>query len=531
MDLDITDKARASIFQADFPGSQFVRQPRRGGTGAQGRGLARIRCPACQEDQVEGGRNAAVCRAVSGSVNLAGPVDQRARREMAGPSGKGAVLAHGAQIAHEMQRRGIADLQRQAVGDRQREARALQERARLADLGHRRNSRRKSAAQLRFGLCEAGAQFMQGAAPEEGGDEKAIGEKRKAGLHDLAHRIFRPVQAKRVDHQIMRAPSERKGFIIRDGCGFGQCGAPEIGKTAHDSHVSKVFVNQFQPILQFVGGVVVKKEGRVTSHPLPVAPERCPVCQCTGHDPKDRAMKRGLQTALHLVYPPRCTICGTLVESDFGLCGPCWRDTPFISGLCCDSCGVPLPGEDDGDAVHCDDCMKIARPWRRGRAALIYRDNGRKLVLSLKHGDRHDVIRPAALWLARAARPLLDDDTLIAPIPLHWLRMLSRRFNQAALLAQALARESGHEHCPDLLIRPKRTRPLEGMGRDARHAMLDAAIRVHPRRAARLSGRKVLLVDDVMTSGATFSSAAQSCFAAGAADVCVLALARVAKDA
>ena len=242
-------------------------------------------------------------------------------------------------------------------------------------------------------------------------------------------------------------------------------------------------------------------------------------------------MASGIQTALRLIYPPRCTICGDQVDSDFGLCGPCWRDTPFISGLVCEACGVPLPGEEDPDqVVHCDECLKIARPWARGRAALLYRDNGRRLVLALKHGDRHDVVRPAAMWMARAAKPLLTDNTLIAPVPLHWVRMLRRRFNQSALLAQAVAEEAGLACCPDLLIRSRRTRSLEGLGFDARHQTLDGAITAHPKRRHRMAGRHVLLVDDVMTSGATFSAAAQACFASGAKDVSILALARVAKD-
>ena len=91
----------------------------------------------------------------------------------------------------------------------------------------------------------------------------------------------------------------------------------------------------------------------------------------------------GLQGALHLVYPPQCLTCDTRVTTDFGLCGACWRETGFVSGLVCDHCGTPLPGEDPGHAVHCDDCLTIARPWDRGRAALLYRDNGRRLVLSL----------------------------------------------------------------------------------------------------------------------------------------------------
>lgn len=241
-------------------------------------------------------------------------------------------------------------------------------------------------------------------------------------------------------------------------------------------------------------------------------------------------MTGALQTALRLVYPPRCSLCGTLVDSDFGLCGPCWRDTPFLSGLVCDLCGVPLPGEDDGTPVHCDACLTVARPWSMGRAAMLYRDNGRRLVLALKHGDRHDIARPAALWLARAARPMLAGDMLIAPVPLHWARLLRRRFNQSALLSRALARATALPDCPDLLRRTRHTRSLEGLGHDARFETLAGAITAHPARAALLRGRTVLLVDDVMTSGATLAAAALACLDGGAADVRVVVLARAARD-
>jgi len=237
----------------------------------------------------------------------------------------------------------------------------------------------------------------------------------------------------------------------------------------------------------------------------------------------------GLQAGLQVIYPPQCISCGALVASDFGLCPDCWRETPFLSGLVCDQCGIPLPGEAE-ETAHCDDCLTIARPWERGRAALSYRDNGRRLVLALKHGDRMDLARPAGGWMLKAARPILRPGMLVVPVPLHWFRLIRRRYNQAALLSRAVARLAGLDHCPDALVRHRSTGNQDGKTRDARFANLVDAFSVPRRREALVAGREVLLVDDVMTSGATFSSATEALVSAGARSVDVLCLARVAKD-
>lgn len=238
----------------------------------------------------------------------------------------------------------------------------------------------------------------------------------------------------------------------------------------------------------------------------------------------------GLQTATALIYPPRCLTCGNVVDSDFGLCGTCWRDTAFIGGSVCDCCGVPLPGESANDTLHCDACLSAPRPWAQGRAAILYRDTGRKLVLALKHGDRQEIAKPAALWMANAMRGLIPENTLIAPVPLHWLRLIKRRYNQSALIAKALAKETGHAWCPDLLQRYRRTASLDGKGHAERYAMMENAIMPHPKRLHRMVGRPVLLVDDVMTTGATLTACTKACLDAGSGPVQVVTLARAAKD-
>ena len=238
-----------------------------------------------------------------------------------------------------------------------------------------------------------------------------------------------------------------------------------------------------------------------------------------------------LQSVIRAIYPPQCVACDAQTEDDFGLCNTCWRETQFIGGLVCDTCGVPLPGEENGEIVQCDDCMTIARPWDHGRAVLAYSGIGRKLVLSLKHGDRTDLAPPAARWMAQKSADLAKIDSVLVPVPLHRLRLLRRRYNQSALLAQELAKLLNRPVCVDGLLRPKRTKPLQGDSRDARFAELASAIVPNPKRIDQLAEKSVILIDDVMTSGATLAACTEAARSAGAKNVSIVTLARVVKDA
>jgi len=238
---------------------------------------------------------------------------------------------------------------------------------------------------------------------------------------------------------------------------------------------------------------------------------------------------RGLQRAISWIYPAQCLVCTGLVEEHGGLCADCWRQTPFLSGLVCDSCGCALPGDSDQKEL-CDVCLAVPRPWEAGRAAIAYRDLGRRLVLSLKHGDRTDLAAPAAEWMWRAGRPILPDDVLFVPVPIHWSRLLMRRFNQSAELARALANLTGFEAGPDALTRTRRTPVQDGMSIEERYQNMDGAIQTNPQRRSLLRGRDVCIIDDVMTSGATMTACTEALHAAGAKRVFVLVLARVEKS-
>lgn len=235
---------------------------------------------------------------------------------------------------------------------------------------------------------------------------------------------------------------------------------------------------------------------------------------------------------LHAVFPPECLGCAARVEDAFAICGSCWADTPFILGAACDLCGTGLPGQTpaEGEVLICAECQRVPRAWDHGRAVFSYEGVGRKLVLSLKHGDRTDIARAAGPWLARAAHDLVQDNSLLVPVPLHWTRLAKRRFNQSALLAWSLARHCDAEVEPQALLRLRPTPTQEGRSFDARYQNVDEAIIPHPRKGEAMKGRSVVLIDDVMTSGATLAIATEACRQAGAAKVCVLALARVGGD-
>ena len=239
---------------------------------------------------------------------------------------------------------------------------------------------------------------------------------------------------------------------------------------------------------------------------------------------------RALQRAVSTLYPDQCALCREIVERPGALCPACWRGVQFVYGHACDACGAPLPGESDGVTDHCDACRQIVRPWSQGRAAFVYRDAGRRFVLALKHGDRPDLAGTAAGWLADKVTPLLDPDAVIVPVPVHWTRLLRRRYNQSAEIVRALGQRLDLSAVPDALVRTRATAVQDGLDPEARFRNQAGAMALRPNRGSLVAGRQVVLIDDVMTSGATLSAAADVCLAAGARQVVVAVLARAVRS-
>ena len=243
-----------------------------------------------------------------------------------------------------------------------------------------------------------------------------------------------------------------------------------------------------------------------------------------------RSLAESLLPIVDFVYPPRCPACGAGVGRQGGLCADCWSDLVIPSEPCCAACQRPFGTAGPAAGNTCAPCL-AQPPIHDGIAAgTLYTDTPRKLVLALKHG-RRIALAPMLARLIAARLPAADPGRLIVPVPLHRARLWHRGYNQAALLGRELARAGHGRMVVDALLRTRPTPSLGGLGRKARARVLAGAIAANRSRAGMVKGASVILVDDVLTSGATTDACVRALKRAGARSVVVACFSRVLDEA
>lgn len=246
--------------------------------------------------------------------------------------------------------------------------------------------------------------------------------------------------------------------------------------------------------------------------------------------PKGQARAKAfLRSASDFFWPPRSLISGARGMGSGPLSPEDFARLRFITEPLCDRCGIPLDYR-TGDETWCVACLARPPRWDRARAALVYDDTSRRPVLDLKRAGRRDGLPTLAGWMRQAGGDLIDDADVLVPVPLHYVRLVSRGFNQSGWLAQTIGAAAGRPVLVDALVRTRRTPSQAGLAGRARRRNVSGAFKVRKGRVAGIADRRVLLIDDVLTTGATLSACTRALKQAGARHVDVLVLARVVRE-
>lgn len=239
-----------------------------------------------------------------------------------------------------------------------------------------------------------------------------------------------------------------------------------------------------------------------------------------------RPLRRLGAMVLDQLYPPVCLACDRPVATADALCAECFRTLRPITAPLCPVLGLPFEVS-LGPEARSAEAIADPPPFDRARSAVVYNDVARALVGKLKYGDRPELARFCARLMARAGHELWGPDAVLVPVPLHRTRQFSRRYNQSTELARALSKLTGVPVDPLLAIRRKRTRQQVGLSGDARQRNVAGAFAPHPDALARLRGRRVVLVDDVITTGSTVKAVTRALKSGGADRIDVVSFARV----
>lgn len=558
------------------------------GTGSKRLGLRGSRAPCAHHDKIEGhGQNAV--RIGTSVCQFAQGCRKQGRWWSASASERDGIgFAGGAKIPQHGEAGTVPYIQPLDIYDGQCKPGSLQKAGAIPGGRERRDAGRDATAQCEFRVGQALAQRGQCGQDRHAGQQQAIRFERMADLQQGAGQIVHPVQGEIGHHEVEGSRSEWQKFLV--GAYAGRRGLlRETGRkvAAYDIHatlpqtpgrgaatadierarkrprdvvqpfqkaVGSLFQNAAYAAEQGGSAVAMLSDGAAVEGDMVVLHD-IGMCAVMSLLPRGgmtaggivsaemrrilrimwpaQELKRVARTAglfcLDMVLPPSCAVCGTEVDRAGSLCPACFGRMHAISAPRCDACGVPLPAAAHlGREGLCARCERHPPAWARGRAAYVYDEGSRDLVLALKYADRTENAAVLARQMVRAGNDILAVADVLVPVPVHWRRLFQRRYNQAALLARAIGRESGMPVLVDALRRARATSRLAAFSAAERAREMEGAVGVTPSRALRIREQNIVLVDDILTTGATAGACTRALLDAGAASVALLAAARTA---
>ena len=473
--------------------------------------------------------------------------------------GKAARLSHGPQVGHQVECRPMAYGHRIDIGNRHGKSGALQQRTGVADIHEGQYAGMDAATHRSFRRDQAFAQFAKRPRPGCTSQEQAIGRKRQPVLDQQSRDVVGLVKMMQRNGKIVAAWLRREGFAVptrvdgnlpdtaarakplRHLAGMGARAQTTLETTRR--RVKPVFELVHGPVQQEVGsrlahgagtrkigcGTACVEKWRCSAHGL-VRPARGSVMGSVMQRLPTAGLREILGGASRSVkaflFPDSCLACRRHVGSHGSLCPSCWSKVRFIAEPLCPVTGAPF-AHDFGTGMVSAEAMANPPVYDRARAACVHAGIARQLASNLKYADRTELAPWMARWMLRAGARMVAESDIVVPVPLHRMRFWTRRYNQSAELARALAAEAGLPFEPGALVRHRSTRPQVGLNPRQRAVNVRNVFAVPPEREIMVSGRRILLVDDVLTTGATVNAAARALKRAGASHVGVLTFSRV----
>jgi ComF family protein len=463
---------------------------------------------------------------------------------------------HAAQVGEEARGIGVADRQRHRIGDGQGETGTAQQIARHPHVDARMHTRRCSTRRHVPGQ-QRPAQTREAVPPDEAGEEQAVGFQHAADQRQRAGQVVHAVQHPGAEDEIEAGVGEGQAILValhaarragegEPGIGAdggdaarAQCRRRRPVRAAEIEGAGEAAGDAVQPLDQFVddviaqegvrreagGGAIAAQAADRAVENLGAAHRGACACAVRGGQGEMLAELRKLgKAALALALPPRCPGCGAVTADDHAFCLACWRQIEPLDGPACVTCGLPFT-LDAGPDARCAGCLADPPPLDGVRAAVAYGAVARQVTLRLKHGNRPAFAETIARQMDRVP---IAGQPLLVPVPLHRWRIWRRGYNQAALIAGALGRRRGLPLAIHALSRTRPTPMLRGLNPRERARAVQGVFAVSD--AAAVRGRAILLIDDVYTTGATARACARALRRAGAAEVRLLAWARVAAE-